>query len=95
MSNTGDARPTVTLYGRHGCHLCSDARRLLDRLAARYVFNVNEVDVDGDAALLAQYDVAVPVVVLDGRELARAPIDAGLLERHLRAVLDNRRRPSA
>ncbi len=87
MSDAGSARSVVTLYGRHGCHLCSDARRLLDRLASRYSFAVQEIDVDGDAALLAEYDSVVPVVALAGRELARAPIDAASLERRLRETL--------
>jgi hypothetical protein len=83
----GTPRPTVTLYGRHGCHLCIEARLLLDRLAPRYGFEILEVDVDGDAALLAQYDRVVPVVSLGELELARAPIDEGLLEQRLREAV--------
>jgi len=93
--NLGDGRvnrslPVVTLYGRAGCHLCSDARRLLDALAARLVFAIEEVDIDIDAALLASYDVQVPVIVLRGEPIARAPLIADDVEHRLRAALATR-----
>jgi glutaredoxin len=83
VSRTG---PTVTLYGRAGCHLCEQAAALLRGMGC----TVNEVDIDTDAALLARYDTAVPVVVLGDAEIARAPIDRAALERRL--ALSRRRR---
>lgn len=63
----------ITLYGRPGCHLCEDARALLDRLGRRYLMRVNEVDITQDAELVRAYDLVIPVVVIGGVELT-API---------------------
>ena len=81
------SRPHVTLYGRAGCHLCADMRAMLGRLAHELAFSIEEVDIDTDAALLTRYDVVVPVVMLDDKEIARAPIGEDTLERGLRQAL--------
>lgn len=52
-----------TLYSRIYCHLCDDMLQALEALRPLAPFNVMVVDVDGDPALLAQYDELVPVLV--------------------------------
>ncbi len=52
-----------TLYSRIYCHLCDDMLQALEALRPLAPFNVTVVDVDGDPALLAQYDELVPVLV--------------------------------
>ncbi len=71
----------VILYTRQGCHLCDDARQLLERHGLRPTL----VDVDADPALRSQYDQCVPVVVIDGKERFRGRIDERLLRRLLTA----------
>jgi hypothetical protein len=87
VSSAAPVPPVVTLYGRGGCHLCEEARLLLERLEPRIGFRVQEVEVDGDTDLLARYDALVPVVALGEIEIARAPISAATLERRLAAAL--------
>lgn len=70
------------LYTRAECHLCDDARALLDR----YGINVTLVDIDQDEALRAQYTDCVPVVWIDGHERFRGRIDERLLLRLLRGA---------
>lgn len=74
----------VTLHTRAGCGPCEEARVLLERLRAPLGFTLRLADVDADAAMRARYGEAVPVVALDGEEIARAPIAAAALEAILR-----------
>ena len=67
MSTAG--APLVTLYGRPGCHLCDDARAVLERVRATAPFRLEEVDIESDDRLLAAYLERIPVVALDGEEL--------------------------
>ncbi|PZR97647.1 MAG: NrdH-redoxin [Chloroflexi bacterium] len=69
-------RPTrhVTLYGKPNCHLCDDAKHLLDRLGKRYPVTVVEKDITLDPALYREYDVRIPVIVFDSGDLLEAPI---------------------
>ncbi len=74
---------TVTLYGRPGCHLCDDARIVLERIRAMHPFRLVEVDIEADDALLARYLERIPVVALDGEELFDLFVDEATLRRRL------------
>lgn len=86
MTAQRTGEPRVTLYGRPGCHLCEDAAALLDRLSHELSFRWQSVAIDDDAALLARYDQVVPVITLDGAEIARAPIRPVELRKRLRTA---------
>jgi glutaredoxin len=74
---------TVTLYGRPGCHLCDDARAVLERLRVELAFRLVECDIEGDDELHARYLVRIPVVELDGEELFEHFVDEGEMRRRL------------
>ncbi len=62
-------RPQLTVYGRGYCHLCDDMIAALHTLQGRYLFDVNVIDVDSDAALETRFGEKVPVLMCDDREL--------------------------
>ena len=70
----------VVLYGRVGCHLCDEAG-----LAWREV-DVDDAPVPGARDLLEEYGDLVPVVEVDGREVARWRVDGATLRAALAAV---------
>ncbi|WP_037500388.1 glutaredoxin family protein [Solirubrobacter soli] len=74
---------TVTLYSRPGCHLCEEARAVLDRLRANTPFDVEEIDIEGDDVLHARYLTRIPVVAIDGEELFDYTIDEEALIRRI------------
>ena len=57
----------VVLYTSSGCHLCERARAVLDELRAEVPFELEEVDIRGDAELEARYRESLPGVEIDGR----------------------------
>lgn len=59
----------VTLYGKPGCHLCDDARAVVERVRADHPFELREVDVSLDAVMLREYGERIPVLALNGEEL--------------------------
>ena len=77
------ALPTVTLYSRSGCHLCDEARAVLERLRARAPFVLEERDIEADDALLKAYLERIPVIALDGQELYDFFVDERDLTRRL------------
>jgi len=72
----------VQLLSRAGCGLCDEAAAELRALGAAF----EVVDIDADAGLCASYNESVPVILIDGREVARAPLPAGALGSILRAL---------
>ncbi|MGH2610267.1 MAG: glutaredoxin family protein [Tepidiformaceae bacterium] len=79
----------VTLYGRDGCHLCEEALGLLQKLAPGMGFEITQVDIELDDALLERYVFAIPVIAIDEWEVARAPIREDALEEALREALES------
>lgn len=70
---------TVTVYTRQGCGLCRRAEELVAAEAPRA--EVTLVDVDTDPDLQRRYHVRVPVVVVDGEEVADLDVAAGVVRR--------------
>jgi glutaredoxin len=56
----------ITLLSRRGCHLCDEARDVIERVAADVGADVDERDVDSSPEDLAQYSDMVPVTFIDG-----------------------------
>jgi glutaredoxin len=56
----------VTLYTRHGCCLCDEARSVLAAARLRAEFDYQERDIDRDPELLGLYNDEVPVIAIDG-----------------------------
>ncbi len=77
------AAPEVVLYGRPGCHLCDEARAVLERIRAELPFALVERDIESDDALLKAYLERIPVIVLDGEELFDFFVDEAELRRRL------------
>ncbi len=58
--------PRITLIGRPGCHLCDDARVVVERVARDLGITWEERSIDEDAALREEYWEQVPVTLVDG-----------------------------
>jgi glutaredoxin len=76
----------VTLYGKPGCHLCEDARAVVDRVRAERPFELREVDVTLDPGLFREYGERIPVLVLDGEELFEFVVEEAVLLQRLARV---------
>jgi hypothetical protein len=59
--------PRVVLIGKEGCHLCDEARAVVERVTADLGVGWVERSIDDDAELRAQYAEQIPVTLVDGR----------------------------
>jgi hypothetical protein len=73
----------VTLYSKPGCHLCDDARLVIERVCADVGESYDEVSILDDPALLERYAEEIPVTLVDGKQHDFWRVD----ERRLRAAL--------
>lgn len=73
----------VTLYTRPGCHLCAEARVVVERVCADLGETFDEVDITTDPALLERFSEEIPVTFVDGRQHDFWRVD----EQRLRAAL--------
>jgi Glutaredoxin-like domain (DUF836) len=80
---TETVAPRVTLYGRPGCHLCAEARDVIERVCTDLGETWVEFSIDDDPALRDEYGEEIPVTVVDGRRHDFWRVD----ETRLRAAL--------
>jgi glutaredoxin len=75
---------TVVLYSRPGCHLCDEARTVIERVRADAPFSFEEVDISDDDALELEYGIRIPVVLVDGLERFEIAVDEAELRSAVR-----------
>jgi hypothetical protein len=78
--------PVVTLYGKPDCHLCDDARAVVQQALAGRDTELDEVDVTLDPVLERRYGERIPVLAVDGEELFQYFVDARALAERLDRV---------
>jgi len=76
----------MTLYGKPGCHLCEEARGIVEAARAGREVDLVEVDVSLDPVLHRRYGERIPVLAIDGEELFELFVDGDALERRLDRV---------
>ncbi len=79
--------PHVILYTKPGCHLCDEARVLVERVATDTGAGWQELSILDDDGLREQYAELIPVVLVDGEQHDFYRVD----ETRLRAALQGRR----
>ena len=77
-------RHVVTVFTRDGCGLCREAEELVAREAAGH--DVQRVDIDADPQLQRAYNIRVPVVAVDGTEIAEGRLVPGAVRAAIRAA---------
>ena len=73
----------VTRYSRPACHLCDEARRVIEKVCAELATSYDEIDIDSDPELLRRFGEEIPVTFVDGRQHDFWRVD----ESRLRAAL--------
>ena len=81
-SDRQSALERVVLYTKHGCHLCDDAKAMLQRYS-RFLPAIIEIDIESDPQLVEKFGTCVPVVEIDGRVRFRGRVNEVMLRRLL------------
>ena len=76
----------LTLYGKAGCHLCQEARRVVESVRSERSFDLREVDVSVDPELHRRFGERIPVVEIEGEELFEFHVDPVALRERLDTV---------
>ena len=74
----------LTLYSRPGCHLCDDMKSVVSRAARLVPLSLEEIDISTDADLERLYGLEIPVLLVEGKKVAKYRIDEEALLRVLR-----------
>ena len=73
----------VTLYTRPDCHLCEDAKALIQPLLREFGAPLREVNIDADPELAQRYGWDIPVIFIGSRRAAKHHVDPQQFRRQL------------
>ena len=75
----------LTIYSKPGCHLCDVMKDLVRRVIRDRSpeLTLEEVDITTDADLLNRYGTEIPVLMIDGRKVAKYRVAEADLRRML------------
>ncbi|MCZ0756536.1 glutaredoxin family protein [Anoxybacillus sp. J5B_2022] len=79
----------VNLYSKIDCPLCEKAKAVLQELQQEWNFQINEIDIYENDALLEKYQLMIPVVEVDGEELAYGLIHKDFIRKRLLERMDS------
>jgi glutaredoxin len=74
----------VTLFTRPGCHLCEEAKALIEPMLGEFGATLREVNIDADTVLRERYGMDIPVIFIGARKAAKHRVDAAKFRRQLR-----------
>ncbi len=63
--------PRVVLYSKPNCPLCDEALEQIEIARTRARFDFSEINILADPELYERYKHLIPVVTVDGNEVAR------------------------
>ncbi len=65
------SKARVIIYSRPGCHLCEEAKQVIENAQCDNKYTLEEIDIESDEALLRRYRYDIPVVTINGQEAFR------------------------
>ena len=79
----------ITLYTRKRCSLCDKAKKIIEELNENWNFTLEEVDIDSSDELTELYGIMIPVVQIDGEEVAFGIINKIDISKRLQVKSEN------
>ena len=65
----------VTFYTKAGCHLCEEARDMLDDIAAQTPYELTEIDIRSNTEIFEEYRYRIPVIIVNNDTLLEGRIE--------------------
>jgi glutaredoxin len=76
----------IDIYSRPGCHLCDEAKDIIDRVRKRHAFAVRVINIEEDPALESAYGTEIPVVFINGSKAFKYHVDERELEKKVKRL---------
>ncbi len=76
----------VEIYSRPGCHLCDDAKVVVERIRQRHPFTLAIINIETDPALETAYGTEIPVITINGNKAFKYRVDEAEFERKVKRL---------
>jgi glutaredoxin len=76
----------IDIYSRAGCHLCDEAKEVIERVQRRFPFSLRVIDIETDPELEKAYGEQIPVVFINGNKAFKYHVDKHELEQKVKRL---------
>jgi glutaredoxin len=76
----------IEIYSRPGCHLCDEAKEVIDRVRLRIPFALRVINIETNPELEKTYGEQIPVVFINGNKAFKYHVDQAELEKKVRKL---------
>ena len=73
----------IRIYSKPDCHLCDEAKEVIQRVTKRLHIEIEVIDIQKDPELYDQYRYDIPVIFLDDRKIFKHRVDEEKLKKLL------------
>jgi len=73
----------VTLYTKPGCSLCETVEKTIRFVQKKHAFDFEKRNIEDDPIIYDKYRNDIPVILVNGQEIARHQLTAAALENAL------------
>jgi glutaredoxin len=84
-----EKKTRVVLYTKPGCGLCEKMKTEMKRADVENRYTLEEIDIEKDEALFAQYRYEIPVLLINGVEAFRHRLNAAEFKARLASAAPN------
>jgi glutaredoxin len=70
----------IDIYSRPACHLCDEAKHVIERVQRRFGFAIRVINIESDPELEKKYGEQIPVVFINGNKAFKYHVDEAELE---------------
>ena len=76
----------IDIYSRPGCHLCDDAKEVIERVQRRFPLSLRIINIQDDPSLEQAYGDQIPVVFINGNKAFKYRVDEAELEQKVKKL---------
>jgi glutaredoxin len=77
---------SVEIYSRPRCHLCDEAKKIIERVQRRTGFALRIINIENDPELEKEYGEQIPVVFIAGQKAFKYHVDEVEFEKKVRRL---------
>jgi len=81
-----DALVQIDIYSRPGCHLCDEAKKVVERVRLRFRFLLRVINIETDTKLEKIYVERIQVVFINGNKAFKYHVDEAELEKKVKKL---------
>lgn len=86
-------RILVEIYSKPDCHLCEVAKARLESLRQEWRFELQEVNIAGDAKMMEEFGTRIPLIWVEGKLVCKYRVDESRLRQKLEEATAAKRLP--